>query len=67
MTTYIKLSGLTCPACKKLTEKRISAVPGVNKVEVNINTGETVIESNREIEINIIKNALSGTPYQVYG
>ena len=60
-----RLSGLTCTACKKISEKRISAIPGVSAVEVDFNTGETVVRSIQPISHLDIESALEGTPYQV--
>lgn len=64
-TQTIKLSGLTCPACKKLTEKIIAGINGVNKVEVNIDSGIATIDANREITVLEIKDVLKDTHYQV--
>ncbi|MDP4011893.1 MAG: heavy metal-associated domain-containing protein, partial [Candidatus Roizmanbacteria bacterium] len=60
-TKTIKLSGLTCPACKKVTEKRISGIEGVIKVEVTINSGVAAIEANKKITILEIKEVLKDT------
>lgn len=61
----IKLSGLTCPACKKITEKRIGSLLGVTRVEVDINTGMVIIEGERELTLSEISNVLKDTPYKV--
>lgn len=60
-----KLSGLTCPACKKITEKRIAAIAGVKQVRVNIDSGEAVVDSDRDIQISEIKEVLKDTHYKV--
>ena len=60
-----KLSGLTCPACKKLTEKRINSLPGVTKVEVSVESGQATIESDQPVTVLAINDALKDTPYQV--
>ncbi len=60
----IKLSGLTCPACKKITEKRIGGLDGVTYVETTIETGLVAIEANREISAQEINNVLKDTPYK---
>lgn len=64
-TQTIKLSGLSCPACKKVTEKRIGGINGVSGVEVSINSGIAVINADREIALAEIKEVLKDTPYQV--
>lgn len=64
ITTIITLTGLTCPACKTLCEKRIAKIPGVKTVTVDLSSGKTVIEADREIPLAEIKTALEGTPYE---
>ena len=64
-TQTIKLSGLTCPACKKITEKRIGSLAGVKKVEVIVDAGVATIDTDRELSIEEIKEVLKDTPYQV--
>jgi copper chaperone CopZ len=65
MTKTIKLSGLTCPACKKLIEKRIATISGVRSVEVVLNSGDTTIQADRDIQLSKIKEVLKNTPYQI--
>ena len=64
-TQTIKLSELTCPACKKITEKRIGGISGVDKVEVSVDSGIASIEADREITTLEINQVLQDTPYQV--
>ena len=63
----IKLSGLTCPACKKVTEKRIGSLSGVIKVEVSLDSGVATIDADREITTLEINEVLKDTPYQIIG
>jgi len=60
-TIYIK--GTHCPACKKLIEKRIISIAGVDSVDVNFTSGETKIIGDKEITKAEIKNVLEGTGY----
>jgi len=64
--TYI-LIGLTCPACKKITEKRIGSLPGVTHVEVTVADGSTYIESESPITSIQINEVLRDTPYFTKG
>lgn len=64
-TQTIKLAGLTCPACKKVTEKRIGGLSGVSKVDVSVDLGIASIDSDREITLLELKEVLKDTPYQV--
>lgn len=65
MQTTIKLSGLTCPACKKLIEKRLSTISGIDRVDVRVDLGEAVIDSDQVIQLSEIKEVLKDTPYQI--
>ncbi len=65
MQTTIKLSGLTCPACKKLIEKRVAVIPGVSRVDVNVESGQAVIDSSPGLQLSEIVAVLKDTPYQV--
>lgn len=58
------LSGLTCPACKKITEKRIGGLDGVTHVETTVETGSVAIESVREVSAREIDDVLNDTPYK---
>lgn len=64
MKQTITLTGLTCPACKKITEKRIGGLDGVTKVETTIDTGSVTIIASREISAQEINNVLKDTPYK---
>ena len=65
MQQTIKLSGLTCPACKKLIEKRLIGVPGINLVEVSLATQEAKIDTDHDVQLEEITEVLKDTPYQV--
>jgi copper chaperone CopZ len=59
----IYITGTHCPACKKLIEKRIMSIAGVESVDVNFTSGETKIIGDKEITKAEIKNVLEGTDY----
>jgi copper chaperone CopZ len=65
MQQTIKLSGLTCPACKKVTEKRIGRIDGVSTVDVSLETGIATIEVANELSVVDVQNVLQDTPYSV--
>jgi copper chaperone CopZ len=58
------LKNLTCEACVKLSKMKISKIPGVHQVEINLQ-GKTEILAEREIAKEEIQKALTGTDYQV--
>lgn len=64
-TQTVTLSGLTCQACKKITEKRIGGIHGVHTVEVAVNSGTAVICTEREIMKSEIDEVLKDTQYKI--
>jgi copper chaperone CopZ len=64
-TQIVTLSGLTCPACKKITEKRIGGISGVKSVEVDVDSGMVTLCADREITKLEIEEVLKDTPYKV--
>ena len=65
MTTTVKLAGLTCSACQKVIEKRLSKISGVSSVIVSLEDGKTDVTADRNITTEEIKNALEGTKYVI--
>ena len=63
--TTAKLSGLHCPSCKKLIEKKLSHIPGVTRVEVDLTNSRAVIEAQTLITLNVIRDVLEGSDYSV--
>lgn len=61
----LNISGTHCQACKKLIERRISTIAGVSSVDIDYETGRTVIIANRNIEKAEIKKVLEGMPYEI--
>lgn len=65
MLTKFKLSGLTCPACQKVTQNLIGSIAGVKKVAVSLDTQVAEIEAEREITKDEVKEVLKDTHYRV--
>lgn len=64
MTTKVKLSGLHCPACQKLTSRIIGKIDGVSAVAVDLEKSEATIFANGEVTIEEINKVFEGTNYQ---
>ena len=45
-TINLTVSGMTCGACVKHVEKAINSIVGVEKVEVDLTSGEVRVEGN---------------------
>lgn len=65
IASTIQLSGLTCEACKKVTEKRISRIDGVQTVNVDYTTGMGTIIADHEIHPEELTKVLEGTHYKI--
>lgn len=65
MKTTLTIKGLHCPACKKLTEKRIGSISGVTSVNVNPDTEIVEITADQLINKLQVEQALSDTAYTV--
>ncbi len=61
----VKLSGLHCQACQKLTKMMIEKISGVTSVEVDLDKSEAQVTADREISLEELKKALEMTNYQV--
>jgi copper chaperone CopZ len=49
MNTTIQIAGTHCASCKALIEDVASETPGISACSVNVETGETVVEYNSEL------------------
>lgn len=65
ITSKFQLSGLHCASCKKITEKRVKKLAGVTDATANHETGELMIQGDREIPKAELVTALAGTGYTV--
>lgn len=61
----LQLSGLHCESCKKITEKRVNKIEGVENSEVNLEACTVHITADRPIDKSEVQTALEGTHYQV--
>jgi copper chaperone len=63
MSTIMQIAGMSCNHCKMAVEKALQAVPGVEKVQVDLEKKQAVIEgkANRQ---ELVK-AIEETGYEV--
>lgn len=64
IATTIQLEGLTCSACQKIITKKVSKIPDVLDVAVEL-SGKTEIRASRSIDEQEVRNVLEGTHYTV--
>lgn len=63
-TLNFKITGLTCSACAKLAKRRLEKIEGVEEITV-LENGDSMVVADSPISKNQIKEALSGTDYNV--
>lgn len=64
MNKVIKINGMTCGHCKAHVEKALNAIDGVN-AEVDLENKLANVSLNKEIEDDILKNAIIDAGYEV--
>ncbi len=64
MNTQFKINGLTCPACERLSAKRLYKIVGVSSATVSRDSGLANIEADREITLAEVNEALKETEYR---
>ena len=65
MNYKIQLQGLHCEACKKIAEKRISKLEGVNSVSVDLHQQTALVQTDRSLSQTEVEEALKDTAYKV--
>lgn len=62
----LKVSGMSCGHCKEAVERAIGVLPGVSKVEANVEDGKVEISYNpSEASLDDIRQAVEDAGYDV--
>lgn len=64
MTQTMKIIGLTCEACTKLTTKRLLKIDGVRDVSVDLATGLATFSADKNIPVENVNEVFAGTNYR---
>lgn len=64
-TKTINIEGMQCNHCKMSVEKALNKLDGVTKVEVILENKKAIIESEKEIDNDIIKDTITEAGFQV--
>ena len=65
MTKTMKISGMMCGHCEARVKKAIEACDGVISASVSHETGEAVVTLGREIDSQVLKDAVEAQDYEV--
>ncbi|MBV9314104.1 MAG: heavy-metal-associated domain-containing protein [Pseudonocardia sp.] len=63
--TTISVTGMSCQHCVNAITEEISALSGVQSVEVTLSTGRVIITSDRELSGTEIAEAVTEAGYSV--
>ncbi len=62
METRIKVTGMTCNHCVGAVTRALEGVPGVERAEVSLETGQALVEG--DAEISLLLNAIKEEGYE---
>lgn len=65
--TILKVNGMMCGMCESHINDVVRKTANVNKVSSSHTKGETVIVSDKELDIEKLKQAIADTGYTVTG
>jgi copper ion binding protein len=57
--TVLSVEGMSCQHCVKAVTDALSALPGVEKVKVDLKKGEAKIKHDAEVGIQTLKDAIT--------
>lgn len=65
--TILKVNGMMCGMCESHINDVVRKTANVNKVSSSHTRGETVIVSEKELDVEKLKKAIADTGYTVVG
>lgn len=66
-TVTVTVTGMTCGHCASSVREEVGNIPEVRAVDVDLASGEIIIESDGPIELTAIKDAVVEAGYQLAG
>lgn len=66
-TVTLTVSGMSCGHCATSIREEVGSIPGVKAVDVDLKTGEVIVDSESPIEARTIKHAVEEAGYQLAG
>lgn len=58
MQTHFRITNLECEACIKLSKSALHEIPGVEIIDINLQSGESFIEAPEQIPFATIQASL---------
>lgn len=66
-TVTVTVTGMTCGHCASSVREEVGNIPDVTAVDVDLTSGEVIIESDGPIDPNAINDAVVEAGYQLAG
>lgn len=63
----IKIKGMSCQHCVMAVTKALSAIDGIENVQVNLETQTASYDETRPVDMALIKDAVKKAGYDVAG
>ena len=65
LTHTYHIGGMSCGGCVSTVKQKLSSVPGVSSVIVDLEKKEAEITSSQEIKTDTLRSAFSNTHYTI--
>ena len=65
LTHTYHIGGMSCGGCVSSVKQKLSGVPGVTSVTIDLGKKEAEIISSKEMETEILRRAFSNTHYTI--
>ncbi len=65
LTHTYHIGGMSCGGCVSTVKQKLSSVPGVTSVTVDLGKKEAEITSSEEMETDTLRRAFSNTHYTI--
>jgi len=62
----IKVNGMTCNHCKSNVENNLSAIPGIENIEIDLESGKVKMTGD-DIDLSAVKNKVESIGYEYNG
>lgn len=65
MKKTIMVEGMSCGHCEAAVKEALGELNGVKDVEVNLDSKEVIIDSEKELDSDLITEAIEGIGFEV--
>ncbi len=65
MTSTIKIKGMSCQHCVMAVTNALKEVPGLSRVNVDLQNGSATVEHEQPIDMKLVKSVVEREGYQI--